>query len=139
MPNSFFLFTSKVSGVNLRRSETRLRSRLQRDGVLSMVFAYFLPPSARTIVDQMNRNVKMECRNKSAARFCDPDSNRITSRLVTKTGAGALPLSYAARDRIGLNSVFRKFFIEISRKKAPRQPSARRYKVESKEVNLVYH
>ena len=73
-------------------------------------FAYFLPPSALTIVDQMSRNVKMECRNKSAARFCYPDSNRITSRLVTKTGAGALPLSYAARDRIRLNLVFRKVF-----------------------------
>ena len=52
----------------------------------------------------------MECGNKNAVRFCDPDSNRVTSRLVTKTGAGALPLSYAKRDRIRLNSVFGKFF-----------------------------
>ena len=40
-------------------------------------------------------------RNKDAARFCDPDLNRNISRLVTKTGAGALPLSYATRNRIG--------------------------------------
>jgi hypothetical protein len=73
-------------------------------------FAYFLPPSAYIIVANMRRSVKISCRNKNAARFCDPEDNRITSRLPGKTGAGALPLSYAARDRIRLNSVFGKIF-----------------------------
>lgn len=51
--------------------------------------------------------------NKNAVRFYDPDLNRVTSRLVTKTGAGALPLSYAARDRIRLNSMFGKIFTDF--------------------------
>ncbi len=64
--------------------------------------AYFLPPSARIIVAQHKRNVKMKCeKNRNALRFCVPG---LEPDNLPDANRDALPLSYTKRDRIRLNS-----------------------------------